>query len=161
MAEAAVVNASPLIYLARAGCFDLLRITGNKVLVPMSVAGELRRRGPADPAVDAMDRATWLVTVPDPPLPQAIDAWKLGAGESAVLAWAHAHPGTEALIDDLAARRCAAEMGLPVRGTLGIVLAAKQHGMIALARPVVERMRQSGMYLSDRVMNSALSLVGE
>jgi predicted nucleic acid-binding protein len=49
----------------------------------------------------------------------------------------------------------------PVRGTLGIILAAKQQGMIPFARPLVERMRQSGMYLSDSVMNSALAIVGE
>ena len=35
-------------------------------------------------------------------------SWDFGAGESAVLAWCLAHPGSEAIIDDLSARRCAA-----------------------------------------------------
>lgn len=161
MGEPAVVNASPLIYLARGGCFDLLQVASIQILVPMSVDQELRRRGQNDPAVQAMDQSPWLLTVADLPIPPLIQAWDLGAGESAVLAWAEAHPGTEALIDDLAARRCAAAIGVPVRGTLGIVLAAKQRGLIPLARPLVERMRQSGMHLSDSVMNSALAVVGE
>lgn len=161
MAEPAVVNASPLIYLARGGCFELLQVASAQVLVPMSVDQELRRRGQSDPAVQSMDQAAWLVTVADPPIPQRIQAWHLGAGESAVLAWAEAHPGTEAVIDDLAARRCAAAIGVPMRGTLGIVLAAKRRGLIPLARPLIERMRQSGMYLSDSVMNTALAMVGE
>lgn len=161
MAEPAVVNASPLIYLARGGCFDLLQVAGAQILVPASVDRELRRRGQNDPAVRAMDQAAWLQTVADPPIPQIIQAWNLGAGESAVLAWAEAHPGAEAVIDDLAARKCAAAIGVQVRGTLGLVLAAKQRGLIPLARPLVERMRQSGMYLSDSVMNGALAIVGE
>ena len=78
-----------------------------------------------------------------------------------MLAWAHAVPGTLAILDDLAARRCAATLTIPVRGTLGLVLAAKQRGRIPAARPVLESLRASGMYLSDPVLNKALALVGE
>lgn len=108
-----------------------------------------------------MDGASWLIVVTDPPIPSVVQSWDLGAGESAVLAWALAHPGTEAVIDDLAARRCAETLGIPLRGSLGIVLAAKQCGLIPAARPLIERMRQSGMYLSDDVLNGALGIVGE
>ena len=72
-----------------------------------------------------------------------------------------AHRGVEAILDDLAARRCAAALGVPVRGTLGIVLVARQRGLIPAARPVVESMRQAGMYLADAVIDRALALVGE
>jgi predicted nucleic acid-binding protein len=64
-------------------------------------------------------------------------------------------------VDDLAARRCAATLGVPVRGTLGLVLIAKQRGEIPAARPVLEELRQAGMYLSDAVLNRALKRVGE
>jgi predicted nucleic acid-binding protein len=60
-----------------------------------------------------------------------------------------------------AGRRCATTLGIPIRGTLGLVLTAKQRGEISAARPVLEQLRLSGMYLSDRVMNQALALVGE
>jgi predicted nucleic acid-binding protein len=52
-------------------------------------------------------------------------------------------------------------LGIPVRGTLGIVITAKQRGVIPAARPVLEQLRLCGMYLSDRVINQALALVGE
>jgi len=85
----------------------------------------------------------------------------LGPGESSVLAWAHAHSGSEAILDDLAARRCASAFGIPVRGTLGLALIAKQRGQIPSARRVLEQLRRGGMYLSDYVMDEALSRVGE
>jgi predicted nucleic acid-binding protein len=161
VAEPPVTNASPLIFLARGGYFDLLALVGEPVLVPAAVADEIRQRGPDDVTVRAMSSAAWIRVLDPVPVPGAIQAWDLGAGESAVLAWAQLRPGTEAIIDDLAARRCARVFGIEVRGTLGLLLLAKQRGRIALARPVLDAIRREGMYLSDRVANEALSLVGE
>ncbi len=161
MPEPPVVNASPLIILAHGGAFDLLRVAGDQLVVPSAVAVEIRQRGLADPAVQAMDQASWLAIVQDLPIPQAILSWDLGPGESAVLTRALAHPGAEAICDDQAARRCASTLGIPVRGTLALVLGAKQRGMISLARPLLERFRRGGMYLSDDLMNAVLKKVGE
>ena len=88
-------------------------------------------------------------------------ALDLGPGEAEVLAWALAHPGCVAVIDDLHARRRAAPLGVSVTGTVGLVLRAKQCGVMPIARPVLEQLRRSGLYLSDRVMNQALVVVGE
>jgi predicted nucleic acid-binding protein len=41
------------------------------------------------------------------------------------------------------------------------VLAAKKAARLAAARPVLERLRDSGIYLSDAVLRRALNLVGE
>ena len=161
MPERPAVNASPLIFLARGGLLDLLRLAGEEIVVPAAVAAEIRRRGSTDLTVQAIEGTSWLVVVETPPIPGLIQAWDLGEGESSVLAWAYAYPGTEAIVDDLAARRCAAALGIPVRGTLGLVLTAKKRGRIPAARPILEKLRQSGMYLSERVMNQALALVGE
>ena len=92
-----------------------------------------------DAAARALESTPWLTVVDPPAVPPIIQAWDLGAGESSVLAWAFANPGTLAILDDLAARRCAATLRIPVRGTLGLVLLAKQRGRIAAARPVLER----------------------
>jgi len=62
------------------------------------------------------------------------------------------------IVDDLAARRCAVALGIPVRGTLGLVLTAKQRGTIGPPTHFEQRC-SCGMYLSNRVMNQAL-LVG-
>jgi predicted nucleic acid-binding protein len=79
----------------------------------------------------------------------------------AALSWALSQPGTEVIVDDLAARRCAQELGVPCRGCLALVLLAKRHGILPVARPVSESMRATELRLSDRVMNQALGLVDE
>ena len=161
MPESVVVNASPLIVMAHGGCFELLRTASSSVLVPETVVNEICRRGPDDPTVKAINGSQWLTVVDDPVVPAQIQAWDLGPGESTVLAWAHSNPPAEAIIDDLPARRCAIALGIAVRGTLGLILAARQKGLIPAARPILDRMVQAGMYLSHKVLNEALVLVGE
>jgi predicted nucleic acid-binding protein len=161
LAERPAVNASPLIYLARADLLSFLQLAGPEVVVPGPVAAEIRAGGGENPAARTLESTPWLKVVAVTSVPATIQAWDLGEGESSVLAWAHAHPGTLAILDDLAARRCAAALRIPVRGTLGLVLVARQRGQIPAARPVLEAMRASGMYLSDYVLNKALALVEE
>ncbi len=161
MAEPAVLNASPLIFLAGAGLTDLLRLAGTPVQIPRVVVEEIEKFGPTDPAAIAVKHLHWLVVVDSGPAPAILERWDLGSGETSVLTWAYAHPGTVAILDDLAARRCANSLGIRVRGTLGLVLTAKQRGAISQARPVLEQLRTAGMYLSDSVMNHALKEVGE
>ncbi len=161
MVESPVIDASPLIFLTKANQLDLLQqVVNGKLLVPVAVEAEIQQYGKKDVTVQALAKNSWLVVVNTPPAP-IIDSYNLGAGESAVLSWAYLNPNTEAIIDDLAARRCASALKILVRGTLGIVLIAKQRGIIPAAKPFVEQLVQSGMYLSNQVINQALALVGE
>lgn len=161
MAEPPVVNTTPIVILNRVGLLDWLRLAGDPILVPLAVAQEIRQRGVRDPAAQALAGTVWLQIVDPGPVLPVIQAARLGDGESAVLTWAIHHPGTEALLDDLVARRCAAALGIAVRGTVGLVITAKQRGLIPAARPVLETLRRAGLYLSDRILNQALAQVGE
>ncbi|MBK8768700.1 MAG: DUF3368 domain-containing protein, partial [Burkholderiaceae bacterium] len=50
---------------------------------------------------------------------------------------------------------------VPLSGTLGLVLLAKQRGMIPSARQVIATLKQHGMFLSEKTIDQALTLVGE
>ncbi len=161
MPDQAVVNASPLIFLAKSGRLEFLQLAAPEILVPAAVAAEIRQYDADDLAVQALESTPWLKMIEVPVVPPRIQAWDLGPGESSVLAYAMAHRPMIAIIDDLSARHCAEVFRIPVNGTLGLVLTAKKRGVIPLARPALEQLRQSGMYLSDQVLNHALSFVGE
>ena len=161
MGDVAVINASPLIFLARGGHIDLLRHFARRLLIPEPVAMEILVRGVDDATVKAIKASKWMEVVPSPPVPDLIQGWGLGKGESSVLAIAMQNPGMEAIMDDLAGRRCAAVLNIPVRGTLGIILVAKQRGVISEVRPVMESLVREGMYLSRRIVDEILGLAGE
>ncbi|MFN8557154.1 MAG: DUF3368 domain-containing protein [Dehalococcoidia bacterium] len=161
MAEPPVVNSSPLIVHAHAGFIDLLQGGGERVLVPDAVQREIEQYGPDDPAARALQDLPWLEVVHCGHVAADVAACRLDAGESDVLTWALTHPGAIALLDDLAGRRCAARLGISVVGTLGLIVDARLRGAIPAARPVVEAIRRAGLYLSDQVIDRALSKVGE
>ena len=161
MNEAAVVDASPLIHLARTDRLHLLRTVAPTLIVPQPVLEEVRAKGAKDKVAQSIQAVPWLRPVPSPSIPPEVTVWDLGAGEASVLAWALSHRDTTTILDDQEGRRCARMLGLPVIGTLGIVLRAKRQGLIPAARPVVEDLVSHGMYLSKEIVREALALVGE
>ncbi|MGI9249587.1 MAG: DUF3368 domain-containing protein [Pseudohongiellaceae bacterium] len=161
MAEKIIVNASPLIFLSRSNHLGLLKSFADEVWIPEPVAEEISQRGRRDITVQAINNTSYLIMQPVGDIPASVLEWRLGIGESSVLALGVAYPGTEVIIDDLVGRRCADSLGIPVRGTLGLVLIAKKRGVIPEARSVIEDMMNNGLYLSKKVLNLALQRVGE
>jgi predicted nucleic acid-binding protein len=150
-----------LIVLTRGGHIEVLRAAGERIIVPASVATEIRQRGPDDPTARLLAEAEWLEIAPAAPAPQPIVDLRLDPGESAVLAWALAHPDSEAILDDLRARRAADRLGIPVRGTLGLLIVAKDLGIVPQVQSVIADLRRAGLYLSEAVVAQVLARAGE
>ena len=156
-----VVDASPVIALSKTGLLSLLHLAGDPVFIPLVVVQEIQQGGLNDPAAQALAAASWLTPVDPGPDDPRVQAYSLGPGESGVLTWALQHPGTKVVLDDARARHGAIQLGIPVSGCVGLVVLAKQQGILALARPALEALRQAGLYLSDSIFNHALTVVGE
>ncbi|MGA8349610.1 MAG: hypothetical protein WBQ29_07770 [Isosphaeraceae bacterium] len=116
MSSRRVVNASPIIFLDRVGLLDQLNEAGVTVLVSDFVLEELGGLTPDDPAAVAVRSASWIQVVAAPPIPDSLRPFRLDRGEEAVLALAlvPSEEETEVVLDDLAARRCAAALGLVI-----------------------------------------------
>lgn len=156
-----VVNASPLILLSRTDRLDLLATLAKSLVVPEAVIREIHAGADRDDTADRIKNLSSLLRVADQPVPDRIRSWDLGAGESQVLAHGLERPGSEVVLDDLAARRCARSLGLPMIGTLGIVVLCRHLGLISAARPVVEALCDAGLRLKQGLMDGALAKVGE
>jgi predicted nucleic acid-binding protein len=150
-----------LILLTKAGHLDLLRLGCAEVIVPEAVIREIESKGPQDATVKAVGHASWLSIVPTSQVPEPVRSCKLDRGETAVLALAYGDPNAEVVFDDLAARRCSARLGIACLGSIGIVLVAKRLGSIPAARPVIEQLRGSGLYVDDDFVAETLKRLGE
>ena len=85
----------------------------------------------------------------------------LDRGEAEVIALAQELHADLVVIDERLARRHAKRVGLTLTGTLGILLKAKERKLLPKVAPVVEELRQGGIWLSDAVVTEALRLAGE
>jgi predicted nucleic acid-binding protein len=159
--EPAILDASPIILLARAGFLDLLRVLSRPLLVPRPVVEEVLQKGPDDIAARALQKTELFTSVPALEVDPSVGLWNLGRGETSVLSWARTRPGCLVVLDDLQARRCAEWLQIPTSGTIGVVLRAKSTGLVDAARPVLQRLISVGMHLSDRTLNAVLLRVGE
>jgi predicted nucleic acid-binding protein len=147
--------------LTKVGLLEVLREPSVPVLVPDVVLAEVGGLDADDPVVKAVQQSQWMRVVSTPAIPDVVLVWDLDAGESAVLAVALDQPGSMVILDDQPARRCARVLNIPTQGTLGLVLVAKQQGLILAVRPVLGELRQAGMYMSDQLENQVLDAAGE
>jgi len=153
-----VVNTSPLVALDRIGLLDILPKLFGKLIRPQSVVDELRAGRSAYGGSDTLYNAEWLKTAEDPP--EMVLRKELGAGETAVIALALKIKADLVILDDLAARNVAAELGLNVTGTLGVLLAAHKKGHLLDLQGVVTELKASGFRISDQVIASILKFIG-
>jgi predicted nucleic acid-binding protein len=153
-----VLNTTPLINLVGVGLLDLLPGLYGTVWVPGAVRDEYDAgKSTADPD---LDRLPWLTIVPAVPLDPGLPA-QLGAGEAAVLSLALAQKARAVLLDEAFGRRLARQRGLPLVGTLGVLLAAKRAGLLPLLQPVVDEMIRQGRRVSATLRAQVLRAAGE
>ena len=160
MSNTWVVNASPVIVLAKIGQLHLLERLANPLLLPDAVAEELLA-GPADDPARAAVIGVWGQRCSPNRMPEEILEWGLGAGESAVLALCLEHESATAILDDASARAAARALGVPLIGTLGVVVRAKLRGLLPSAAAVIADLHAAGFYIDDAVIRTTLKRIGE
>jgi predicted nucleic acid-binding protein len=158
---AVVVNSTPIIALALVGQLDLLRLLYGEVVIPEAVRAEVlhgarRRIGAAE-----LQRADWIRTVPLRDARRADLLSDLDRGEAEVLALAQELEAALVVIDERLGRRHARRLGLPLTGSLGILLRAKAAGHLTAVRPAVQGIRAGGIRLSDALVQRVLDLASE
>lgn len=65
------------------------------------------------------------------------------------------------LIDDRRGRRVATASGLRHLGTLGLLLRAKRHGLIAAIAPELAALRRHGLFVDESHMREVLKAANE
>jgi predicted nucleic acid-binding protein len=129
MSAFVVADASPLIGLATARAFHVLRELYGTVtitrLVKDEVTGHADRPGARE--LEAAMREGWIRVAPTPPETWAFPA--LDFGEASTIALAREHADTLVLMDDALGREQAAALGLDVLGVADVLEAAKRAGL--------------------------------
>ena len=157
----AITNTSPLVYLYRIQAIEWLPELFGNVYVPTAVVDELKegqRRGfdVPNPSIYRRFRIVDPRTMPSEWL--SLD---LGPGELAAMALALENRTRVVLLDDLLARRTAQAAGLMVWGTLKVLLEAKSQHLTERIEAFVNRLSETGMWLSDEIRERILALAGE
>jgi predicted nucleic acid-binding protein len=155
-----VCDASPLIALSLCDNLHLLDTLFQEVAVPETVYKEVSREG--KPEADKI--AAWaqgkIQKAGNQPLFQVVNL-SLDAGESEAIALYWEKSAEFLLIDEQRGRRIAAQSGIKIIGTLGILLLAKEQGLISAVKPLLDRLWESPIRISDFLYQDILKLANE
>jgi predicted nucleic acid-binding protein len=129
-----------LITLAGVDLLKVLQQLYGEIWTPRIVVEEYQVKAPS--TEPNLTQIPWLRVVDDvvinPKLPL------LDGGEAAAISLAQTSGARLILLDERKARRIAARIGLPVAGTLAVLLRAKQQGFIAAIGPYIVQMQSQG-----------------
>ena len=152
-----VINTTPLISLISAtGSLDMLPLLYSRVWVPFEVCKEIQAGGTDGFAISEFEKMTWLHKQDQSTKIPLLLQNSLDSGEAAVIQLALQQDIPLVAIDEIVGRRFARLSGLTLTGSLGILLKAQKLGYPVSMPDAIRRMRQRGIWLSDKVVDFAL-----
>ena len=156
-----ICNTSPLLYLHQIGQLSILPALIGSIIVPPAVLVELDAGIEKGLDLPQLEGLRWI-RIQAPISAMAVSLiTDLGPGESQVLMLALEMPGSIALLDDALARRIAIAKGIPIKGTLGLLLDAKRLGHLTAVKPYLDRLQGLGFRLAEPTREAVLKLAGE
>ena len=160
MNKLVIADAGPLIAFARLHQIGLLPQLFGRVLVTDIVFAECAGRSyfPESALIQEAVSKKQLELCASPDF--SAFAQKIDVGEASSIAVA-IDCGCGVLMDDKAGRRMAVNAGVPVIGTVGVLVLAKRKGLVSLVTPLLEELVSSGYFLSEEIIVAALVASGE
>lgn len=155
-----VSNNTPLVALWTLGLLPLLGELFGTVLMPLAVRDEFLAVETVPRRV-ALENSPWLETAQVQEPRRRLPYIGLDRGESEVLALAEERRARLVILDERKARRYARRLEFPVTGTVGVLLLAKDHGLIPSVTALLGKLRDAGLFLSDDFVRRAADLAGE
>ncbi len=92
---------------------------------------------------------------------QKIIEAELDKGEASAIALALEADEALLIVDDNKARLYAEKLGIDFIGTLGLLIEAKEAGLIKLVKPVLEEIKKTNFRISKKLEKNVLKLAGE
>lgn len=156
-----IVNSTPLIALGKAGKLNVLKEMYGEIIIPEAVFGEVTAKDDIARRL-LLNNESWIKvqTISDS-LEKKMYRSRLHEGEVEVMILAREKNADLVIIDDYAARKTAEYLGLKLTGTVGVLIKAKQSGIIDNIMPVIQTMEQNGIYYSEQLKMQIRILAGD
>ena len=159
-----VANSTPLIELSKIHRLELLRDVYHSIIIPEQVYAEVVIDGVGEPGATEVAESQWIlrraVTNENQVLRLHANT-PLDLGECGAIVLAQEIDARQVIIDDRVARRVAMAQGLPVIGTVGVLLIAKARHIIPAVKPLLDELRLHGTRISPKLYRQTLAIAEE
>ena len=149
--EIIISDTSCLILLHKIDELELLDKLGKNVFITQIIKREFGQKLP-----------DWIkVKEPSDKHYQKMLEMDLDEGESSAIALSFEIDNSILILDDLKGRKIADKLNLRYSGTFGLILRAKQVGIIESVKPILDKIRKTNFRFSEKIFDSILEQSGE
>jgi predicted nucleic acid-binding protein len=154
-----VADSSALIALSLCHALQFLDVLFEEIKVPQAVFDEVT----VEDKKESIKLFKYLkdkiesVSIED----YVITDFSIGKGDLEAMALYKRLRADKLLIDDKRSRKLAQLNGMNIIGSLGILLIAKEKGLIEQIKPYIEIIKESDIYISEELIDYVLELAGE
>jgi len=155
-----VSDTSPISNLLQIGEADLLRRLFRKIIIPDEVFTEICK---IESHKEFLTKQDWIetATLSDTNLKNIL-AKDLDTGEAEAIALAVELKAEYLLMDETKGRQFAENYGIKVTGILGVLIKAKEEGLISEVKFYLQRLvNDAGFWLNPKVIEKILEFVNE
>jgi len=151
MPNTIISDTSCFIILSKIGELTLLKSLFGQIITTPEIAREFGE-----------DLPDWVIIhqVKDQYRQQLLEM-QIDKGESSAIALALELPNSTIILDDYKARKIAERLGIKITGTIGIIIKAKQIGIIPSIKPILNKIKTTDFRLTPEIELFALKEAGE
>lgn len=147
--ELVIADTSCFILLEKVGELGLLKLLFSKIITTTTIASEF-----GSPLPEWIE----IKTLKNISFQNSLD---IDAGEASAIALAMESENTLLILDDNKGRKAAERFNLVYTGTLGIILKAKNCGLITSVKPIFQKIQQTNFRFSKKVLDEIYLLANE
>ena len=158
-----VSNTSPITSLAGISQLELLHQLYEEIVIPQAVYNEMAGIGKTVPGTIEVQTLPWIQPRPikDLNLLGTLQS-NLDSGEAAAIVLALELKAELLIMDERPGRTIARQYGLAVIGILGVLLEAKDKGLISVVKPLMDRLIDEVEFrVSRQLYKTVLQRAGE
>lgn len=155
-----VSNTTPIISLLKINQLEVLQKLYKEIYVPHEVFREIEA-GESKNFYEDLSKLEWvnIVKIEDEVAVKSfID---LDAGEAEAIILASEINADLIILDEKLGRHYATNIGLRITGTIGVLIKAKQSGLLSNIRPLIDELINQGIWINEKLKHEVLKIVGE
>lgn len=155
-----VSNTTPIISLLKIGKLKILRDLYQEVFIPLEVFNEIEAGKYKEYYAD-LSRIEWIKIGKIRDVKSLSYFLDLDKGEAEAIVLANEMDADLIILDESLGRFHAKHAGLKITGTIGILLKAKQLGIIQEIKPLLYELKAKNVWINESLIEDILRLAGE
>jgi len=155
-----ISNTTPIISLMKIDKLYLLKDLYQRIIIPYAVFEEIEN-GKEKPFYQNLRMYDWILIQSIKNQPSLRYIFDLDEGEAEVLILADEIQADLIIMDEVMGRRYAKQLEFRLTGTIGILLKAKELGLISSLKEHIDELIEKGTWLSPSLVSKALKIAKE